>query len=44
MDKCNLCNKEEDERNTQEQAGYSLCLTCSDQYSDDELILLMESA
>ena len=44
MDKCNLCHKEVDERNTQEQAGYSLCLTCSNQYSDEELISIMESA
>ena len=43
MDECNLCGKEVDERNTQDQVGYSLCLTCSDLYSDEELTDLMES-
>ena len=42
MDKCNLCDKEVDERNTQEQAGFSLCFTCSDKYSDEELTSIME--
>jgi len=44
MNNCKLCNKEVDERDIQEQAGYSLCHTCNNEYSDEELISLMESA
>jgi len=42
MDTCNLCKKQVDERSTQDQAGYSLCLTCSNQYTDEELVEIME--
>jgi hypothetical protein len=28
MDTCQLCGKHEDERNTQEQMGYTICLGC----------------
>jgi ribosome-binding protein aMBF1 (putative translation factor) len=37
MDKCELCGKREDERNTQEQAGFILCNSCDGLYSDEEL-------
>lgn len=42
MSNCKLCNKQVDERETQEQAGFSLCLSCDSKYSDEELIQLME--
>jgi hypothetical protein len=34
MDTCQLCGKHEDERNTQEQMGYTICLGCDGLYSD----------
>ena len=37
MDTCQLCGKHEDERNTQEQMGYTICLRCDGLYSDEEL-------
>ena len=37
---CNLCNKEVNERETQEQCGLSLCLSCDGKYTDKELIEL----
>ena len=37
MDTCQLCGKHEDERNTQEQMGYTICLGCDGLYSDEEL-------
>mgnify|MGYP001027567392 FL=1 len=43
MSKCELCNKSVNERETQEQVGFSLCLSCDAIYSDKELIELMES-
>ena len=42
MDKCVLCKKEVDERATQNQAGYELCLTCVYHYTDEELKNIME--
>ena len=42
MSKCYLCKKEVDERSTQNQAGYELCLTCAHYHTDEELIELME--
>ena len=38
MDKCNVCKKQVDERST-----HSLCLTCSNQYTDEELVEIMEN-
>ena len=35
---CKLCGKREDERAIQEQGEFSLCLSCADVYTDDELI------
>ena len=37
MDTCELCGKHEDERNTQQQMGYTICLGCDGLYSDEEL-------
>ena len=42
MSKCQLCNKQVDEIETQEQCGYYLCLSCDCKYTDNELIQLME--
>ena len=42
MSNCQLCNKEVDERSTQNQVGYELCLGCVDYYLDEELINIME--
>ena len=39
---CQLCGKREDERAIQEQGEFSLCLSCADVYTDDELKDLME--
>ena len=41
MNNCELCNKLEDERSIQEQAGFNLCLYCDSMYDDEELKLLM---
>jgi hypothetical protein len=38
MDTCQLCGKHEDERNIQEQMGYTICLGCDGLYSDEELM------
>jgi len=35
---CQLCGKREDERAIQEQGEFSLCLSCADVYTDDELV------
>jgi hypothetical protein len=43
MTQCQLCNRKVDERATQEQAGYYLCLSCDCKYTDNELIQLMEN-
>lgn len=37
MSKCQLCSKEVDEREIQEQIGFSLCLSCDCKYTDQEL-------
>ena len=37
MDTCELCGKHEDERNTQQQMGYTICLGCDGLYSDEEI-------
>jgi len=37
MDTCELCGKHEDERNIQEQMGYTICNSCNGLYSDEEL-------
>ena len=37
MDTCQLCGKHEDERNTQQQMGYTICLGCDGLYSDEEI-------
>ena len=42
MDTCQLCGKHEDERNIQEQMGYTICLGCDGLYSDEELQDKME--
>ena len=39
---CELCNKHENERNIQEQAGYYLCLSCDCKYSDNQLLTIMD--
>jgi len=39
---CDLCNKKVDERQTHEQCGLSLCLSCVDYYTDEELTDLKE--
>jgi hypothetical protein len=44
MDTCQLCGKHEDERNTQEQMGYTICLGCDGLYSDEELARKMLEA
>ncbi len=41
MDKCQLCNKREDERNMQEQCGFSICLSCDGKYTDKEIFSLI---
>jgi|TARA_R100001163_G_C4910486_1_gene95030 hypothetical protein len=43
MDKCDLCHKSVDERSTQEQSGFTLCLTCHGYYSDEEIKEKMET-
>ena len=40
MDKCQVCGKLEDERNTQEQCGVTLCVGCDGLYTDEELCCL----
>ena len=40
MDTCQLCGKHEDERNTQQQMGYTICLGCDGLYSDEEVYIL----
>ncbi len=46
MSNCKLCNKQVDERETQDFSSdfleLSLCLSCDSKYSDEELIQLME--
>lgn len=39
---CDLCNKEVPERTLQEQCNYSLCNSCVDYHTDEELIEKME--
>jgi ribosome-binding protein aMBF1 (putative translation factor) len=34
---CEICGKNEDERNIQEQSGMNICLSCDGRYSDEEL-------
>ena len=41
MSRCQLCKKEVDERSTQNQVGYELCLSWVDYYSDEELVEIM---
>ena len=41
MDTCELCGKREDERNTQQQMGYTICLGCDGLHSDEEIQELM---
>ena len=41
MDICELCGKHEDERNIQEQMGYTICLGCDGLHSDEEIQELM---
>ena len=41
MDTCQLCGKREDERNIQEQMGYTICNSCNGLYSDEEIKLMM---
>ena len=38
MDKCQVCGKQEDERNMQEQCGITLCVACDGLYTDQELL------
>ncbi len=42
MSKCQLCSKEVDEREIQEQIGFSLCLSCDCKYNDQELIEIIK--
>lgn len=42
MSKCQLCSKEVDEREIQEQIGFSLCLSCDCKYTDQELIEIIK--
>ena len=44
MSNCQLCGKLEDERNTQTQGGYTLCVGCDGLYSDEELEDKMEKS
>jgi CRISPR/Cas system-associated protein Cas10 (large subunit of type III CRISPR-Cas system) len=44
MNTCQLCGKHEDERNTQEQMGYTICSRCDGLYSDEELQDKMEQS
>ena len=44
MSNCQLCGKREDERNTQEQMDYTICLSCAGLYSDEELQEKMEQS
>mgnify|MGYP003135138022 CR=1 FL=1 len=37
MSNCQLCDKLIDERNEQEQMGYTICYLCDGLYSDEEL-------
>ena len=41
MSPCELCNKLQDERGIQEQAGFNICLSCDCLYDDEELKLLI---
>ena len=41
MSPCELCNKLQDERSLQEQAGFNICLSCDCLYDDEELKLLI---
>jgi len=40
-DRCQMCHKSVDERSTQNQAGFELCMNCAYTYSDKELIEIM---
>ena len=40
-DRCQMCHKSVDERSTQNQAGFELCMSCADNYSDEELTEIM---
>ena len=42
MSNCELCNKLEDERSLQEQAGFYICLSCDGMYDDEELKFLIK--
>ena len=42
MSKCQLCSREVDEREIQEQIGFSLCLSCDCKYTDQELRIRLE--
>ena len=42
MSKCELCSKQVDEREIQDQMGFSLCLSCDCKYTDQELIEIMK--
>ncbi len=37
MSNCQLCDRIVDERNAQEQMGYTICHSCDGLYSDEEL-------
>ena len=40
-DRCQMCHKSVDERSTQNQAGFELCMSCAYNYSDEELTEIM---
>tara|TARA_B100000212_G_C27248418_1_gene479098 strand:+ start:376 stop:540 length:165 start_codon:yes stop_codon:yes gene_type:complete len=42
MSRCQLCKKEVDERSTQDQIGFELCLSCAYNYSDKSLLEIMK--
>ena len=43
MDTCQLCGKHEDERNTQQQMGYTICNSCDGLFSDEEIKFQMSA-
>ena len=43
MDTCELCGKREDERNIQEQMGYTICNSCDGLFSDEEIKFQMSA-
>jgi hypothetical protein len=40
MSNCQLCDRIVDERNAQEQMGYTICHSCDGKYTDEEIYIL----